>query len=94
MFQRFDGVFSLLLTKRGDVMNKVMETLKKQLELARQKWDKMGLSMTPKWHMLLNDVIGFLIRTGGGLIEMGQDRIERAHQLRERDRHQAYPSYC
>jgi chaperonin cofactor prefoldin len=27
-------------------------------------------------------------RTGGGLIEMGDDRIELAHQLQERDRQQ------
>jgi hypothetical protein len=86
MFQLLDGVFSLLLTKRGEVTVEVVETLKKRLELARQKWDEMGLSMTPKWHMLLNHAIEFLIRTGGGLIEMGEDRIERAHQLRERDR--------
>jgi hypothetical protein len=42
--------------------------------------------MTPKWHMLLNHAIEFLIRTGGGWIEMGEDQIERAHQLRERER--------
>ena len=86
MFQLLDGVLSLLLTKRGEVTDEVAETLKKRLELARHKWDEMGLSMTPKWHMLLNHGIEFLIRTGGGLIEMGEDRIERAHQLRERDR--------
>ncbi len=86
MFQLLDGVFLLLLTKQGEVTYKVAETLQKRLELARQKWDKIGLSMTPKWHMLLNHAIGFLIRTGGGLIEMGQDQIKRAHQLRERDR--------
>jgi hypothetical protein len=45
--------------------------------------------MTPKWHMLLNHDIEFLIRTGGGLIEMGEDQIKRVHQLRERD-HQQY----
>jgi hypothetical protein len=86
MFQLLDGVFSILLTKRGEVTDEVLKTLKERLELARQKWDEMGLSMTPKWHMLLNHAIEFLIRTGGGLIEMGEDRIERAHQLRERDR--------
>jgi hypothetical protein len=48
----------------------------------------MGLSMTPKWHMLLNHAVKFLSRTGGGLTEMGQDRIKRAHQLQERDRQQ------
>ncbi len=36
--------------------------------------------------MLLNHAIEFLVRTGGGLIEMGEDQIERAHQQRERDR--------
>jgi hypothetical protein len=86
MFPLLDGVFSLLLTKRGEVAYQVAETLKKQLELVRQKWDEIGLSMTVKWHMLLNHAIEFLIRTGGGLIKMGEDRIERAHQLRERDR--------
>jgi hypothetical protein len=86
MFQLLDGVFSLLLTKRGEVTDKVVATLKHRLELARQKWDEMGLSMTPKWHMLLNHGIELLIRTGGGLIKMGEDRIERAHQLWERDR--------
>ena len=86
MFQLLDGVFSLLLTKQGEVTDEVAETLKKRLELARHKWDEMGLSMTPKWHMLLNHGIEFLIRTGGGLIEMGEDWIKCAHQLQERDR--------
>ena len=36
--------------------------------------------------MLLEHAIELLIRSGGGLIEMGEDRIERAHQQRERDR--------
>jgi hypothetical protein len=31
------------------------------------------------------------LRIGGGLIEMGEDRIERAHQLRERDRQRHSP---
>jgi hypothetical protein len=48
MFQLLDGVFLLLLTKQGEVRDKVVvETLKKQLELAPQKWDEMSLSMTP-----------------------------------------------
>ena len=46
---------------------------KKWLVLARQKWDKMGLSMTTKWHMLLNHAMEFIIRNGGGFIEMGKD---------------------
>ncbi len=86
MFQLLDGIFSLLNTKRGAVTAEIVETLKKRLELARKKWDDIGLSMTPKWHMLLAHAIELLMRTGGGLIEMGEDRIERAHQLRERDR--------
>jgi hypothetical protein len=79
IFQLLDGVFSLLLRKRGEVTYEVAETLKKRLELTQQKWDEMGLSMTPKWHVRLNHAIKFLIRTGGGLIEMGEDQIEWAH---------------
>jgi hypothetical protein len=81
MFQLMDDVFLLLLMKRRDVSDEVLETLMKRLELVRQKWDEMGLSMTPKWHMLLNHGIEFLIRTEGDLIEMGKDRIKCAHQL-------------
>jgi hypothetical protein len=84
--QLLDGMFSLLNTKRGAVTAEIVEKLKERLELARKKWDDMGLSMTPKWHMLLAHAVEMLLRTGGGLIEMGEDRIERAHQLRERDR--------
>jgi hypothetical protein len=61
----------------------VGETLKKRLKVTRQEGGKMGLSMTAKWHMLLNH-----LRTGGGLIEMGKDPIKWAHQLQERDRQQ------
>jgi hypothetical protein len=86
MFQLLDGIFSLLNTKRGVVTAEIVEKSKDRLELARKKWDDMSLSMTPKWHMLLAHVIELLMITGGGLIVMGEDRIERAHQLRERDR--------
>jgi hypothetical protein len=86
MFQLLDGTFSLLNTKRGAVTAEIVEKLKERLELARKKWDDMGLSMTPKWHVLLAHAVEMPLRTGGGLIEMGFDRIERAHQLRERDR--------
>jgi hypothetical protein len=86
MFQLLDGIFSLLLTKRGMLTTAILDDLRKRLELARVKWAEMGLSMTPKWHMLLNHAVELLIRTGGGLVELGEDRIERAHQWRERDR--------
>jgi hypothetical protein len=86
MFQLLNGTFSLLSAKRGAATAEIVEKLKERLELARKKWDDMGLSMTPKWHMLLAHAIELLIGAGGGLIEMGEDRIERAHQLRERDR--------
>jgi hypothetical protein len=49
MFQLLDGIFSLLNTKRGAVTAEIVEKLKERLELARKKWDDMGLSMmTPK----------------------------------------------
>jgi hypothetical protein len=86
MFQLLDGNFSLALTKRGMVTPAILDELGKRLELARVKWAEMELSMTPKWHMLLNHLVQLLERTGGGLVELGEDRIERAHQWRERDR--------
>jgi hypothetical protein len=47
---------------------------------------EMGLSMTPKWHMLLNHATELLIRARGGLIEMGKNQIKHAYQLQwERD---------
>jgi hypothetical protein len=54
MFQLLDGIFPLLLTKRGMVTPAVLDALEKRLELAPVNWAKMELSMTPKWHMLLN----------------------------------------
>jgi hypothetical protein len=88
MFQLLDGIFFLLLTKRGMVTPAILDELGKRLELARVKWAKMELSMTPKWHMLLNHSVQLLERTGDGLVELGKDRIERTHQWRERDRQQ------
>jgi hypothetical protein len=78
---------TILLTNGGMVTPAVLDALKKRLELGRVKWAEMELSMTPnKWHMLLNHSMQLLERTGGGLVELGEDRIERAHQWRERDR--------
>jgi hypothetical protein len=86
MCQLLDRIFLLLLTKRGMVTPAILDELRKRLEVARVKWAEMGLSMTPKWHMLLNHSVQLLERTGGGLVELGEDRVERAHQWRERDR--------
>jgi hypothetical protein len=55
------------------------------LEHARKKWAEMGLSITPKCHVLFNHAIELLLLTDG-FVEMGEDRIERSHQTRERDR--------
>jgi hypothetical protein len=85
IFQLLDGILSLLLTNRSMVTPAVLDELEKQLELARVKWAEMELSMTPKWHMLLNHLVQLLERTGGGLVELGEDHIERAYQWRERD---------
>jgi hypothetical protein len=86
MFQLLDGIFPPLLTKCSMVMRAVLDGLDKRLELAQVKWAEMELSMTPKWHMLLNHLVQLFERTGGDLVELGEDRIEWAHQWRERDR--------
>ena len=86
MFQLLDGIVSFLNMKRGKVTEEVVAKLEERLEAARLKWNELGLSMTPKWHMLLNHAVEILKLFNGGLIELGEDRIERAHQVRERDR--------
>jgi hypothetical protein len=57
------------------VLPAILEELRKRLEMARLKWAEIELSMTPKWHVLLNHSVQLLEqlleRTGGGLIELG-----------------------
>ena len=55
------------------VTTAILDDQRQLLELGRVKWAEMGLSMTPKWHMLLNHAVELLERAGGGLVELGED---------------------
>ena len=79
-----DGVFSKINTKRGGVTDSLIVELEKQLELARVEWDRVGLSLTHKWHLLMDHVVE-LLRITGGFVDMGEDVLERFHQTRVRD---------
>ena len=79
-----DGIFLKLNTKRGCVSDLVISELENHLELARVEWDRVGLSQTPKWHLLLDHIV-WLLKQTRGFADMGEDAIERFHQIRVRD---------
>jgi hypothetical protein len=80
-----DGIYSLLLTKYGEVTPEIVNNLNELLELLRLQWVKMQLPMTPKFHCLLRHAVGQLQETDGGLGDLGEDGIERNHQERWKD---------
>ena len=80
-----DGIYSLLLTKYGEVTVEIVSNLNEYLGLLWQQWVKMQLPMTPKFHCLLLHAVRQLIATNGGIGDMGEDGIERSHQERWKD---------
>ena len=84
MASLLDGIFSKYHTKRGNVTGELLCALELELETARLEWHRMGLSNTPKWHMILDHAIQQLRRIGG-FRDMLEDAIERSHQQRVAD---------
>ena len=78
-----DGIFSILHSKRGTVTNEKIIELKNDLNLLRVKWKELNLSFTPKFHLLYEHTPHFL-QTMNGFFDMGEDAIERWHQIRMR----------
>ena len=78
-----DAVFSLLNTKRGEVTADTLQRLEERLKTLMQEWNRFQLSITPKAHILFNHSLFFLMITQG-FHDMGEDRVERAHQERMR----------
>ena len=79
-----DSIFSKLLTKRGCVSDEMLESLAGELRTAMKKWIHMGLSLTPKFHILLAHALRQLKRLRG-FSDMLEDTIERSHQYRVKD---------
>jgi hypothetical protein len=80
-----DGIYSLLMTKYGEVTETILDDLAELLDLLREQWVRMQLPMTPKFHCLLRHAVSQLRDTGGGLCDLGEDGIERNHQERMKD---------
>jgi hypothetical protein len=83
LFVLLDAIFSLLNTPRGKVTDDVIEQLESRLNGILKEWHRLGLSFTPKFHVLLNHAIHQLRRMRG-FHDMGEDCIERSHQYRMR----------
>lgn len=79
-----DSVFSKFNTKRGCVTPTLIANLRKELLVLMNEWERLGLSETPKLHILINHGPEQLERTGG-FAHMAEDAIERFHQERTRD---------
>lgn len=78
-----DSVFSTLHAKRGAIAIDMINVLKSDLNLVRIKFKELNLSYTPKFHMLYEHVPKFLLELNG-FYDMGEDAIERWHQIRMR----------
>jgi hypothetical protein len=83
LFVLLDAIFSLLNTPRGKVTDDVTSQLESRLSGILTEWNRLGLSFTPKFHVLLNHSLGQLRRMKG-FHDMGEDCIERSHQYRMR----------
>ena len=60
--------------------------LKSDLNLIRIVWNEIGLSCTPKFHAL-NEHSSDILHKLRGFYDMGEDSIERWHQIRLRCHH-------
>jgi hypothetical protein len=65
-----------------------MAKLRSPIKLARLNWNKLNLSSTPKWHVLLNHAADQLEQMNGFAGMMGEDSIAQNHQSQEKDSHQ------
>jgi hypothetical protein len=79
LFVLLNAIFSLLNTPRGKVTEEVLEQLESRLSFILMEWNRLGLSFTQKFHVLLNHSLCQL-RQMKGFHDMGEDRIETSHQ--------------
>ena len=73
------------MTKYRMITEEIITNLEELLELLRLQWVKMGLPMTPKFHILLKHALAQLRESNGGLSDLAEDYIERSHQERLKD---------
>lgn len=73
----------MLHSKRGTVSNELIKTLQLDLDLLIIEFIELNLSFTPKFHMLYEHIPNYLMELNG-FYDMGEDAIERCHQIRIR----------
>ncbi len=78
-----DDVISKYNTQRGDVTGSLIKNLEEDLKPLMIEWDRMGLSNTHKFHLILDHGPDQLHDTDG-FADMTEDAIERNHQERAR----------
>ena len=78
-----DSVFSTLHSKWDTVTEEKINTLKSDLDLVRIKWNEINISFTTKFHVLYEHVPDLLLDMNA-FYDMGEDTIERWHQIRMR----------
>ena len=76
------NVFSTLHAKRGSITDE-KANLKSDLNLTRIVWNEIGLSCTPKFYVLCEHAPD-LLRKLSEFYDIGEDAIERLHQIRLR----------
>ena len=79
VFLLLDAVFSDLNISRQDYKVEIVDRLRDNTNLLLSEWIRMGLSITPKVHILMDHAIPQLIATQG-FADMREDRIEKPHE--------------
>ncbi len=79
-----DSLFAMCLTKRGEVTDDLVAKLERDLLVTMKEWKRVGLSFTPKFHVLI-DHAPEQLRMTGGFADMLEDAIERSHQRRSKN---------
>ena len=93
--QQFDGFYSCINIRECQVENFEEKCLQAEefLRAAMQSWRDLGMSVTPKLH-LLEDHAMIYMRKYGGLADFDEEFVERAHQIGKRASARSKYSSC
>ena len=84
LFCLFDSVFSIINSNRNTFDEQKIKKYIEHLDVAFHKWNQMKFTVPHKLHLLLAHAIE-IMRLRKGISFIGEDRIERTHQLQDKD---------